>query len=81
MNEAIPFNRKNLEEYLASHPPKGFKPIPFTNVVGNMIEWYFSDEHGYAEPVHVDGVLVGTLIRSFETNEVVGVKICLESVK
>ena len=72
---------QGLREYLRAHPPKGFKPIPSRNVIANQIEWYFSNEDAYAESVYVDGVHVGTLLRSFKTKEVVGVKIFEEAIK
>lgn len=77
----IPIEGTTLDEYLREHPQQGFKPLPFINKHGNLLEWYFTNAEGYAEPVHVDGMLVGMLIRSFKTKEVVGVKICLEAAK
>ena len=48
---------------------------------GNLIVWYFSDEEGYADPIYVDGIMVGSVIRSFKTKEAGGVKICMEAIK
>lgn len=74
-------DEKDLREFIRNNPPGPFKPLPFKNVRGNMIEWYFSNKPAYAETVQVDGVVVGHVLRDMETNEVVGVKICLEAVK
>jgi hypothetical protein len=74
----VSINEGHLEEWTKSHPPQGFKPKPVLNRRGNMIVWYFSDEEGYAEPIFVDGVDVGHLIRSFKTKEIVGVKVFLD---
>ncbi len=68
-----------LAQWMRDHPHKGFKPMPILNKLGNCIEWYWKDEQAYAESVHVDGVWIGSLLRSMETKEVVGVKIFLES--
>lgn len=55
--------------------------VPHKNEAGNTIEWQFKDTYAYAEPVLVDGIHVGSIMRCLETDEVVGVKINLESVK
>lgn len=70
-----------LLKYIAENPCQGFKPIPFFNRTGKLIEWYWSDEEGYAESIQADGVWIGSIIRSFKTNEVVGMKLHLESIK
>lgn len=58
-----------------------FKPVPRFNEVGNFIEWYLRDELGFSEQIMVDGKNIGSVIRSCETKEIIGVKINLESVK
>lgn len=72
---------KDLREYIRNNPPKGFKPIPYQSDIGNFIHWFWKNEDHYAESVHHDGKWIGSVYRSFKTNEVVGVKINLESVK
>lgn len=70
----------SLQKYLREHPPQGFKPIPMFNRRGQLIVWYWSDDEGYADPIHHNGILIGHLIRSHKTKEVVGVKICAEAI-
>ncbi len=65
----------DLREYIETHPPQGFRPVPHYFRDGDFISWYWKDDLAYSDPVHVDGVWVGCLERSIETNEVVGVKI------
>ncbi len=65
----------DLKEYIRSHTPKGFTPRPMYNRDFDCVEWYWSDEHAYADPVHVDGVWVGCVMRSMATDIPVGVKV------
>ena len=67
----------DLKEYIRTHPPNGFKPVPYHNAIGNLVEWYWAKDRAYEDPVRVDGVHVGSLMRSMATHEPVGVKIFL----
>lgn len=80
-NQVVTLGSETLTEYLRKRKPGPFKPLPLKNEEGNQIEWYWKNEDCYAEPIHVDGIWVGTLLKSFKTHEVVGVKIFLEAVK
>jgi hypothetical protein len=65
-----------LLEYLKARPFVGpFKPVPRFNGAFRCWEWYWKDERAYEEPIHHDGAWVGSVMRSMETNEVVGVKV------
>lgn len=79
--EAYLGDEKDLREYIRSHPPKRFAPIPIKSESGNFIIWYWKIEDCYAESVHHDGKWIGSVYRSMKTNEVVGVNIHLEAVK
>jgi len=68
-----------LFEYLKGKKPGKFKPQPFLNRDGNMVEWYFKDDRCYEESIHVDGVWVGSIERRMTDFEIVGVKIHLEA--
>lgn len=69
-----------LLEYLNSHPPKGFKPIPRINRDGNLIEWFWEDTFAVSESVHHNGKWVGTVHRAQDDGRVVGVSVHLEAV-
>ncbi len=69
-----------LLEYLKGREAK-FRPMPWYNEVGNMIEWHWKPDMSYATPIHVDGVWVGDVHRSQDTDEVVGVNVFLDFMK
>jgi hypothetical protein len=64
-----------LKEYLKGRKCQGFQPVPCFFPEMNMFWWYWKDEPCYSEPVHVEGVCVGSLHRSLATGEVVGVTV------
>ena len=73
-----------LDEYLAQHNPaswlaqrtgQGVVPRPHYFKDGDFVEWYWSDACCYAEPILIEGLEVGTVMRSQETKEAVGVQI------
>lgn len=73
-----------LKEYLATHPPQGFKPVPCElpgKGSGNLIHWYWDDELSYSEPVHHGGAWVGSIHRAMSDKRVVGVTIHREAIK
>lgn len=77
---ASPFVMTTLKEYIRTHPPKGFKPLPFYSEIGDYVEWYWRDlpigaEVAYAEPVIYDDIEVGSVLREDRFDEPVGVKI------
>jgi len=72
---------KDLREYIRNNPCKGFKPIPHHNKDGNQIEWFWKNDSCYAESIMHDEKWIGSIYRSQETKEIVGVEIHLESVK
>jgi len=62
----------DLKEYMLSRKPWPFIPgAVYYSEVGDMVIAYWKDDPGYAESVSPEL----TVIRSFETKEVVGVKI------
>jgi hypothetical protein len=62
---------ENLMEYLKTHPPQGFRPVPHYFPDGDFVAYYFRNDRCYAE--RVDDLL--TVFVSFETKELVGCKI------
>jgi hypothetical protein len=60
-----------LREYLRTHPPKGFKPVPYYSAAGDFLLLYFEDEAGYTEGLGERA----EVIRAFSDGRVVGVKI------
>jgi hypothetical protein len=62
---------KNLDEYLDSHPPKGFRAIPHYFAQGDFVTYYFRNDPCYAE--RVDDLL--TVFLTFDTKELVGCKL------
>ncbi len=62
---------QNLDEYLATHKPKGFRPVPHYFAQGDFVTYYFRSDPSYAQ--RVDDIL--TVFLSFDTNELVGCKI------
>jgi hypothetical protein len=69
-----------LTEYLALRRPKpAFKPMPHYNVEFKCVEWYWSNERAYEEPIHVEDKWVGCVMRSVSPpHEAVGVKVFLD---
>jgi hypothetical protein len=61
----------NLNEFLATHKPKGFKSVPHYFASGDYLTFYFRDERCHAK--RVDDVL--TVYRSMESGDVVGCEI------
>lgn len=68
-DDAVPMN--DLSEYIAAHPPKGFRPVPSFSVAGNMLSVYFEDDPGFAETLNPQV----TVIRAFSDRRIVGVKL------
>lgn len=65
-------NGETLESYLAAHPHcEAFRVVPHYSVVGDMLSVYFKEDPGYAKQITPQV----TLILSFATKEIVGVKI------
>lgn len=62
---------QNLDEYLATHQPKGFRPVPHYSSQGDFVTYYFRNDPCYAE--RVDDLL--TVFVTFDTKELVGCKI------
>ena len=62
---------QTLNEYLESHTPQGFKPVPHYFPVGDYVTYYFRNERCYEE--RVDDLL--TVYLSMATNKLVGCKI------
>jgi hypothetical protein len=62
---------EDLMEYLNTHPPQGFRPIPHYFPQGDFVTYYFRNERCYAQ--RVDDLL--TVFVAFDTNELVGCKI------
>jgi hypothetical protein len=61
----------DLMEYLKTHPPLGFRPVPHYFPQGDFVTYYFRNEPSYAE--RVDDLL--TVYLTFDTKELVGCKI------
>src|SRR3977135_1506577 len=61
----------NLDEYLESLRPKGFRPVPHYFAQGDFVTYYFRNDPCYAE--RVDDLL--TVFVTFDTKELVGCKI------
>lgn len=61
----------DLDDYLATHRPKGFRPVPHYFAQGDFVTYYFRNDPCYAEPV--DDLL--TVFLTFDTKELVGCKI------
>ena len=56
---------QNLDEYLATHQPKGFRPVPHYSSQGDFVTYYFRNDPCYAE--RVDDLL--TVFVTFDTKE------------
>jgi hypothetical protein len=61
----------NLDEYLETHSPKGFRPVPHYFAQGDFVTYYFRNDPCYAE--RVDDLL--TVFLSMDSKELVGCKI------
>jgi hypothetical protein len=61
----------DLNEFLATHKPKGFRPIPHYFASGDYVTFYSRDVRCHAK--RVDDVL--TVYRSMDSGEVVGCQI------
>jgi hypothetical protein len=61
----------DLNEFFATHKPKGFKPIPHYSARGDCVTFYARDERCHAK--QADDVL--TVYRSMATGDIVGCKI------
>ena len=62
---------QDLMEYLKTHPPQGFRPIPHYFPQGDFVTYYFRNDPSFAE--RVDDLL--TVFLTFDTKELVGCKI------
>jgi hypothetical protein len=62
---------QDLDEYLKTHPPKGFRAVPHYSAQGDFVTYYFRNDPCYAE--RVDDLL--TVFLTFDTKELVGCKI------
>lgn len=62
---------QDLMEYLKTHPPEGFKPVPHYFPQGDFVTYYFRNDPCFAQ--RVDDLL--TVYLAFETKELVGCKI------
>jgi len=62
---------QDLKEYLETHPPQGFRPVPHYFAQGDFVTYFFRNERAYSQ--RVDDIL--TVFLAFDTNELVGCKI------
>jgi hypothetical protein len=62
---------RDLNQYLAENPCKGFRPVPHYFPTGDYVTYYVRDERCHSE--RVDDLL--TVFLSDETKEMVGCKI------
>lgn len=62
---------QNLKQYLDTHPPKGFKPVPHYFPNGDFVTYYFRPDRCYSQ--RVDDLL--TVFLAMGNNELVGCKI------
>ena len=62
---------QDLDEYLKTHPPKGFRPVPHYFAQGDFVTFYFRNDPCFAQ--RVDDLL--TVFVAFDTRELVGCKI------
>jgi hypothetical protein len=69
VDDLIPL--KDLPAYMAAHPPKGFKPVPFYSAGGDFLILYFEDAPCYTEGLSERA----EVMRAFDDNRVVGVKL------
>ncbi len=62
---------QTLNEYLKTHSPRGFRPVPHYFPLGDFVTYYFRNDRCYEE--RVDDLL--TVYRAFDSHELVGCKI------
>lgn len=68
-----------LAEHMRGKRPT-FKPVPHVNLDGQQITWFWSDEPCVTESIHHDGKWVGSVHRSVETKQIVGVNVHCEAI-
>ena len=62
---------EDLMEYLKTHGPEGFRPVPHYFPQGDFVTYYFRNDPSFAQ--RVDDLL--TVFVAFDTKELVGCKI------
>lgn len=62
---------QDLDDYLQTHEPQGFRPVPHYFAQGDFVSYYFRNDPCYAE--RVDDLL--TVFLTFDTKELVGCKV------
>ncbi len=56
------------------------KPIPFVNLEGKLIEWWWEDTVAVSESIHHDGKWIGSIHREAGSKRIVGVTIHVEAI-
>ena len=62
---------QDLREYLETHTPQAFRPVPHYFPQGDFVTYYFRNDRCYSQ--RLDDIV--TLFLAFETHELVGCKI------